>query len=61
MSQTEQYYREHALSDCKVCDGRGMIRYHWEVDTTTTAPCPKCFPGDERAKETDARWWRYVR
>jgi excinuclease UvrABC ATPase subunit len=55
--RSEDWYYLHAQSGCDNCSGNGMISYHFECDTTVTAPCDRCFPDDKRAVETARRFY----
>lgn len=52
----EMFYRENAKSNCKKCEGLGMIMYCFDQDDRRCAPCPRCFPDDSWAKRMARRW-----
>jgi hypothetical protein len=63
---TEYWYNVNANVRCNSatedlygipgCGGLGMIRYGYDVDESTLAPCIRCFPNDPKAKAGHQEW-----
>lgn len=50
-----------AKRDCDNCHGQGYIRYWYYQDESRTAPCPKCFPDNQKAQAALRQWLDFVK
>ena len=54
----ERFYRKKAKKNCWRCKGVGMVKYFWNINEATIAPCYICFPYDLWANRERKKWKR---